>query len=268
MDYLTYYPFEKPTECHHCEASNFYRTSHFARGNKRIPVFYCQDCQRVFSKTTNTIFSNSWQIEQWGEFGKLYLAGVPIGQIAKQLNRSKHAINYRISSVNKVMQQQYPELYQWWDEHQRRVDLTLTEKVQQQANNFYQWLDTLIHKTDYTCNYCSRPLSKDKRKPHRPYFVCHPCKKSFNPLNGTQFKGTLFVDLWPEFAEWLINGASTRDMQQHFNLGENTFRRWRKLFIEQMKELGLNDFVYWSTWQNKRRHIHQIIVNHYRTKRS
>lgn len=265
--YLTDYPFQKPSECRHCGSENIELTGHFARDDKRLPQFFCLSCERYFCQTTNTIFFNSWYLDQWGAFGELYLAGYGIGEIAKILKRSIHAIRYRIDSTNQVMEEHYPELFTWWREHQQRKDLRLTEAVQQQAQSFFAWLDHLLYSTDYQCKYCGRPLFKDTTKPHRPYFVCHPCKKYFNPLNGTHFKRSLFPELWPVFAEHLINGMSTPEMEKILPLSPNALRCWRKLFIAQMQDLGLNDLVYWIEWSVECTHNHQKVVNHYMHKR-
>lgn len=58
-----------------------------------------------------------------------YYGHFHIGEIAKNLKRSIHAIRYRIDSTNQVTEEYYPELFTWWHKHQQLKDLRLTSSL-------------------------------------------------------------------------------------------------------------------------------------------
>ena len=263
LDYLTYYPFEKPTECPHCGSIKFrIEPGVSTRIDKSIDSYFCLNCRHWFNQLTNTIFMFSRFLSLWGELGKLYLAGLPSQKIADQLQITLMTThNYR-KKIDTYIQEQYPELFDWWNSHQHQVDLTLTSKVEKQKKAFLHWLDTLINCKDYHCPHCKGPLYRaDYKKTHqiqRPYFVCYRCNYYFNALSGTVFENMMYLEIWSEYAKKLIEGYSNKQIQEIFKIGKNTAKKWRKLFKQQMMELGFNELVQWSKWQRTQNHSNTI----------
>lgn len=267
LDYLTYYPFEKPTECHHCGSVRFHlEPGNSSRIDKSIASYFCLNCKHRFNQLTNSIFMFSRLLPLWGELGKLYLAGLPSQKIADQLQITVQSVHSYRKKIDAYMLEQYPELFNWWISHQHQVDLTLTNKVKKQKQAFLQWLDTLINRKDYHCPHCKGPLYRaDYKKTHqiqRPYFVCYRCHYYFNALSGTVFENMTYIEIWSEYAKKLIEGYSNKQIQEMFKIGRGTASKWRRLFKQQMIELSFNELVQWSKWQRTQRHSNIIRKMH------
>lgn len=260
LDYLIYYPFETPTQCPHCSSVKFHKQGKVLRkhGNTLNIQYYCNKCRRNFSQLTNTIFQHSYYLELWGTLAKLYFAGISNIKIRTVLNISANTFYRYTKKIDYLMREEYPALYEWWYTHQLREDLTFTAKIEDQANTFYKWLDHLINYRNYRCSECGGPVYKKDYKTPWPRFVCYPCKKHFNALNGTYFRGMLYIELWPDVARHLVNGCTDTDLYRLYGIQTKTASTWRKQFIEQMKALELLELVQWVEWQTKRRLIERL----------
>ena len=266
FDYLTYTPFEKPDACCRCESNQFYATGNYSRPNKQQPIYYCVNCKKQFTQLTNTIFNKSWHLEKWVYVGRAYLAGLSTIQIAQQTNVSTSAVLFRCKAIDRLMEEKYPKLYCWWQEHRERIDLRFTNDIKQQANTFLNWLDNLINKQNYTCPHCQQKMYKADNKSVRPNFVCYHCKYYFNPLNTTYFKGVKQIERWKPYAEKLMEGYSCKDLEQLIGVKNKTAVAWQHTFIAQMKLLGLTELIQWITWQRKRRYAQVSKINHQHNK--
>ncbi len=255
LDYLTYHPYGTPTECPHCSSKKFHKLGRIPRlhGDTINPQYHCTDCQSNFTQLTNTIFTGTYYLELWGELGKLYLSGLSRKIIYTKLSISTNTCYRYTKKINAFMQEKCPELYEWWHTHQFRKDLTFTAKIEQQANTFYDWLDHLINHREYNCPQCAGKMYKKDYKTPWPRFVCYPCKKFFNALDGTYFRGMLYIELWPKVAKHLIKGSTDTDIYRLYGIQTKTVSLWRKRFTEQMKALNLMELVQWVEWQSKRR---------------
>lgn len=263
LDYLTYAPFEKPEECRLCGSNDFYATGGYSRPNKQLPFFYCVGCKKQFTQLTKTIFNRTWHLEQWGNVGKFYLAGLSMPQIAQKVSVSKSAVLLRCRAINQLMEEEYPQLYRWWQEHQDRTDLSFTKKVNQQASIFVKWLDNMINQQDYTCPHCQQKIYKNDYKSLRPNFTCYRCKYYFNPLNTTNFKKVKQIEKWIPYAEKLMEGYSCKDLEILVGIKPKTAVAWQHTFIAQMQDLELTELVQWLTWQRKRRYAQVAKINHW-----
>lgn len=254
LAYLDFFPFEKPNYCHYCESSNIYATGFYSRPNKQLPIHYCTDCKKSFNQLTNTIFSRSWHLEQWGYVGRLYLAGTSVNDTARLTGISKRPVFFRFKAINQLMKDYYPELYLWWHNHRERLDLSFSNIPEKQAALFIKWLEELITKQDYTCPHCHQQLYKANYQSRRPQFVCYHCNFFFNPINNTPFKKMHHIDLWVAYARVLCEGYSNYDIEKLIGINHKLAQRWRAVFIKQMQELKLNELVQWLTWQRQRRY--------------
>lgn len=256
LEYLKNFPFDTPDCCRNCGSKNFYAKKQCSRPDNVMRTYYCNTCKKSFIQLTNTIFCRSTRLEQWWNVGRLYLAGQTNRQIVLQTGISKKQIHSRLRAINKVMQEEYPALHQWWKTHQERTDLSFSTLVKRQAATFLNWLDTCINKTDYSCPHCKRKLYKRNHKSSRPDFVCTRCNYYFNALTETRFQRMLQIELWIPYAKILIDGYGGRDAQKLIGLAIGTAWRWEKTFIAQMQDLGLDELVQWLTWQRNRRYAH------------
>lgn len=265
IDYLDFFPFEKPSYCHYCDSTHIYATGHYSRPNKQLPQYYCTDCKRDFNQLTNTIFARTWHLEQWGLIGRLHLAGLSAKQASQQTTVSIRGVQFRFKAINKLMQAEYPELYNWWHKHREREDISFSDKPDKQATFFFNWLEEIITKQDYNCPHCNKQLYKDDYKSLRPQFVCYHCKYYFNPLNATRLKRMHRIDLWLPYAKGLCDGYSDTDIEKLTGVHLRMTRRWRAMFIKQMQDLQLDELIQWLTWQRQRRHVQSIKISKWLT---
>jgi transposase-like protein len=77
----------------------------------------------------------------------------------------------------------------------------------------------------------------------RPRYRCANCRKTFNPLTGTQLAGLHYQDRWRDQAQALINGESLARAAERCNVDITTAFRWRHKFLSALnldKSLGLS----------------------------
>lgn len=253
IDYLDFFPFEQPKQCPYCGSKSIHFSWHYSRPNQQLGQHNCTNCKRNFNQLTNTIFARSWNLETWGQIGRLYLTGLSSIQIANITGFTKATATSRCKAINRLMEEDYPDLYEWWYNHHIRKDLRYSDIVQQQATYFLQWLHERINQKGQLCPLCSRPMSKRKRNKERPMFVCFNCKIYHSAFEGTRLKKLSLIEYWIPFAERLIDGYTCQDISALTSLKTSTALRWRPTFLAQIKDLGLNELSQWLTWQRRRR---------------
>jgi transposase-like protein len=94
------------------------------------------------------------------------------------------------------------------------------------------------------CPHCGRDDVRSWGKAHgRPRYRCANCRKTFNPLTGTQLAGLHYQDRWRDQAQALINGESLARAAERCNVDITTAFRWRHKFLSALnldKSLGLS----------------------------
>lgn len=151
------------------------------------------------------------------------------------------------------MQEQTPELYQWWHTHQNHQDTRTTLLVEAQKQQFQHWLHELVHPQQVSCPYCGHTNYLTLNE-ERPQYVCTRCKKAFNSLVHTPFKRMHFIHLWPRYFELITQGLSHKDISRELHISKRSLIDWRRKFTQQMQKMRLTELEQWMQWQLHRRH--------------
>lgn len=153
------------------------------------------------------------------------------------------------------MQKQSSELYQWWNSHQTREDMTMTPLVREQRNILKQWLNEMIHQKTATCPHCHKECQKpinDGVDPNRPQFMCNHCRKSINPLAKTPFCKMHFIDLWLPYIDLVTEGISHAEIEQQLGVSKRALTLWHKNLLKQIELMQLDALKQWMSWQKSR----------------
>jgi transposase-like protein len=66
-----------------------------------------------------------------------------------------------------------------------------------------------------------------------PRFRCKACRRTFNPLTGTQLAGLRRRSSWAPFAESLRRGETLEEAAERCGIHRNTAHRWRHRFLQE-----------------------------------
>lgn len=210
-------------------------------------------------------------IELLGELGVLYLIGLSPYQISKKIHLAVNVIKSREKAILLLMQIDYPALYDWWINHYLYRDKAVTLVVKQQKEQFIGWLTHLLRppKQD-PCPVCGKSNNICFSN-GLPIMYCHNCRKTHRLISLTVLRNTNKSELWHDYAELLMLGATNREIAQSMDICTNVSSAWRKKFLKQMTLLGLHELVHWIVWQRNRNHIKNVVEVsrkiHKRTKR-
>lgn len=272
--FVSTYPFEKPKCCKHCGSLHFRLSYSTGKSRNNIDLYYCLMCKRTFSQLTNSYFAYYLHLDTLGDFARLRLAGKSTNHISTELGISLKAAVYRVKLLEKIAQENYPALYQWWKPQQDYLDHTFCSQVEAEKNIFINWLHERIHSQKATCPHCdnegvSRVKSGAKeRTKHRPYFFCGRCKQYFHLLEGTVLKRLYHIEVWIPFVEGLVKGESCAMLSSKLEISNSSALSWKKAFLMQMQTLQLFQLIHWLKWKTSRSYAFKARKYIIRKKRS
>ena len=253
VSYLKYFPFKIPTACTRCGSRGF-RKAYNKNKKKLIPLFFCNHCKKCFSQTTNSYFSGIIYLELLAPFAILRLTGYSQEQISEKLGFSLATAKERDKLLLKIMCNEYPKLYAWWEPHQNYQDNTMPPQVLTEKNFFINWLKATIKAKEITCPHCNKPLT-NKRQGQKECGFCHYV---FDLRIFTNHKTKkLSFDKWIPFVEELIAGKSGDSLVIKFNTNKPLITKWKRLFIKQMQAFKLEKLIHWMMWQRSREIAYQ-----------
>lgn len=259
IEYVSTYPYIEPDSCKYCGSHYF---SVF-RGQRQlkcgIPTYVCHDCKNRFSQITGSYFKGTHELASWKDLTCLRLAGKSTDYIATKIPISQPTVNQRVKLLEVIMQDKYPELYDWFKGHNDYVDHELSEQVEAEKLKFNQWLDEVIHTQQIQCPHCLRLINRMNTKnrfgvntKQRPLFACGRCRTTINLLADSPLKCILHMDKWQDFVKMMIAGESHYKMAKVLGISYKTAHEWNIKMLEQMRLMKLEKLIYWLTWQHRR----------------
>lgn len=249
LRYLQEFPYEKPEYCVWCCSVHITPTKFVT--NQGIRSYNCVNCKKNFNRLTQTVFARGQHLNKWRDFAVFRLSGFSLLEISHKLALSKNACKIRDKKLMILLQENAPELYQWWFRHQHRQELSLPDQIEAQKNSFRHWLQQQVNCVQVTCPYCHKSHTYHRINEQRPQFRCNGCKKSFNPLQQTPLKKMHFIHLWPAYFDMLIHGLSHKDISAKLGVSKRSLIGWRRNFIKQMQLMKLTELEQWLNWQTK-----------------
>lgn len=258
MLYLTERPFQRPTECPYCGGHHFSIIQNSPSPYQSIPRYRCKQCKRTFSQLSNTYFARTryQHLDKWAALARYRLSGYNITTTSHEIELPTATCMKREKVIEKIMQQECPQLFTWWVSHQYFQSEERTPIVQEQVDQFEHWLKTLLNQKRAVCPVCGREnCNKTKREKHRPVFVCTKCEKHFNLLSGTYLLNMYHPEHWITFTHLMLRGVLDQDIADTLHLDRPLCNRWRNRIIKQIQSMGFKELAEWLKWQRSRRRL-------------
>lgn len=249
ISYLVNYPFQLPTACKHCGSINFIESSYKRPNSRRnIPFFFCRSCKKRFTQVTNTHFAGIIYLELFGDFAKLRLSGYSQETISEILGFSLATARDRDKILDRIMAEDYPDLYVWWKPHQDHIDKNFSPQVNKERDQFIKWLKKLVEHNQVICPHCYR-----KTKSQENSITCKHCKLSFEQVIFNDGKTPKkYLINWVPFAQGLTQGRSGHALAKEFGMSKRTASHWKQKFAKQMKLFHFDKLIQWTEWQHSR----------------
>lgn len=259
IEYVSTFPYLEPTSCKYC-GSNAFNVYHGIRQLKcGIPTYYCHDCKRRFSQITGSYFKATHELASWGDLARLRLAGKSTDYIARKVTVCQYTVNKRVKTLEIIMQDKCPKLYQWFKAHNDYLDHSLSVQVKEEVVVFTDWLGKVIDSKKIECPTCHRLINRLNtgnnrgiKASCRPLFACGRCRLVVNLLADSPLKTLFYIEKWPAFTTLMIKGESHAQISKQLGVSLATIHNWNAKFIQQMRNMGLEKLVYWLSWQHRR----------------
>ncbi|TDF83909.1 hypothetical protein [Pseudomonas sp. H9] len=245
IQYLRELPDWAPEKCPYCAHPHLKRE---IKPNLSLPSYLCGMCNgKVKNPLARYVRTHLWPI-----YGHYLLAGWPTQATADAMDLTEVTASNWVEPFRAVMAKEFPALYQWWAARQDRTCLEPPAHIAAQAQAFLDGIAYYLTTEHADCPTCGSP---DMRRinQRRPDFYCPGCGNSVSLLRGTLLHRMGYPQHWLTFAQALINGERSGELQRRTGFCAITCRRWRSVFMKLIEQQGHSELIEWITWLRSHR---------------
>ncbi|WP_392561998.1 hypothetical protein RHO12_00380 [Orbus sturtevantii] len=223
---------QKPVVCPYCQHNELYAV------NTSSGYYRCKSCQRGFNRSLNTPFYRLAPLEWLPIIAERRLCGQSYITIRRELNCSKWVVKNRSEIIEKYMQLNFSDLYNWYKNFINEAIIDEPLIVQEQAKQLKDWFDNILQTSQAICPHCDSAKTQ-KIGEHRAQFRCKNCWRYFSNLKGTGLEHLSRSENWWTMIDLLVKGKTNRQIESVLGISLGTIINYKKQWLKIIQQRNL-----------------------------